>query len=478
MKFESLLVCALSLMVSTSCAFADDSSDAEAVDNSKELFKEFVLNKTKKDRDSFVGDNFFIKEGVLANKETREVEIPILYTGLTADDIIEFLVITANSGQDYEALFIAHATATDICEAIEFVGVKKGRSVDYPSNIFWPKGERLIPFVKDVESGEEFSIMDFVFEKSDKKEQESVRLGFIYLGDKVGKDETGKTVSKVDSNGPGSIISLYNESFSVLDYPNKGIQADVYESFLAGKNVGKLSKEKKYVLILRPEVRLEADGVRTRDYNCKITPAGIIVNGKPEITDADFIKSLKDEINPKIDFYTNISWDGDCSIQRLINVMNIMGFIESRSFRIEPGSGDSPLYYRAFLPNPKWRDRAERYSQPFELHITRNDGVLKTTLTTIKEIWKDDVNELEPTLEFKEDDISAETFITTLEKAELWKSGENRILDMFKKNNVKTSSPLFVFIDADIKYKDISSIIREASKIFSIVYFFTNDTTK
>ena len=48
------------------------------------------------------------------------------------------------------------------------------------------------------------------------------------------------------------------------------------------------------------------------------------------------------------------------------------------------------LYYMAFLPNEKFRDRDSRLAQPWELHFARADGRSRATLTQIEEVWKED----------------------------------------------------------------------------------------
>ena len=46
------------------------------------------------------------------------------------------------------------------------------------------------------------------------------------------------------------------------------------------------------------------------------------------------------------------------------------------------------VYYKAFLPDERWRTRADRPSQPWELRVSRSkDGVWASTLVQILEDW-------------------------------------------------------------------------------------------
>ena len=56
-------------------------------------------------------------------------------------------------------------------------------------------------------------------------------------------------------------------------------------------------------------------------------------------------------------------------------------------------------YYRAFLPDEGWRERAARASQPWELHMAKDEaGAWRATATFIAEDWSDP-DSLDPRLQ-------------------------------------------------------------------------------
>lgn len=58
--------------------------------------------------------------------------------------------------------------------------------------------------------------------------------------------------------------------------------------------------------------------------------------------------------------------------------------------RVEPPP-EGHLYYKAFLPDEKFRSRKKRPAQPWELYIERAaDGKISATLIEIEQVWKKD----------------------------------------------------------------------------------------
>ena len=87
------------------------------------------------------------------------------------------------------------------------------------------------------------------------------------------------------------------------------------------------------------------------------------------------------------------------------NVAELLQIIDSNKIKIN-GVKEGQLYYKAYLPLEKWRDRKERLAQPPEVRF-RLDG--SVSVTEVKEDWSDEKT-LDPKL------IPVETIYTDLNK--------------------------------------------------------------
>ena len=71
--------------------------------------------------------------------------------------------------------------------------------------------------------------------------------------------------------------------------------------------------------------------------------------------------------------YLSISFEDEVGLQDVRKTCVMMGLLERGSgLKIEPPP-EGQLYYKAFLPDDRWRDRDKRMAQPWELHLGRKD---------------------------------------------------------------------------------------------------------
>ena len=97
----------------------DEENAAKAV-LSAALDESFAAAKEKFGADT---NRYFVARGVLADREARTVRLDAFATGIRPGAIAEFLLITLNSGHEYESVFQTFALAADIARAFEFLGV-------------------------------------------------------------------------------------------------------------------------------------------------------------------------------------------------------------------------------------------------------------------------------------------------------------------------------------------------------------------
>lgn len=339
---------------------------------------------------------WFVARGVLADRESRSVRLDAWTTGVRPGAIVEFLLITLNSGHEYEALFQTSALAADIARAFEFLGLPPGRPVDYASFRFWPSGE-LVAADVSVDGAEPVPAESLFVDAATKKPR--TPEGYLWLG---GEWTAGGASNRVDYAGPGSIVPSYNETISLFDVPRRAQQAAVYESCLAGENAA-FRAIRPAVFTFRPEERPAGAPRRVRPVALRLAPGGFSIDGADPVLPAEALKLLRAfRADRAQDAFVSFSWDDASTLADLRAVAQLLQMVdrEETGIRVDAPAEGFP-YYQAFLPRDEWRDRAARYSQPCELRIARGEGgAAAATLVAIGEIWKDD--SLKPDLDVKE----------------------------------------------------------------------------
>ena len=332
-------------------------------------------------------------------------------TGIAPGAIAEFLLITANSGHDYEALFQTSAFASDIARAFAFLGVPAGRPVDFPRFRFWSAGER-IEAEASVAGGAPAPLESFVMDAATKAPR--APEGLLWIG---GTWDEAHATNAVDGvAGPGSIVPSYNETLSLFDVPRRAPQGEVYETRLAGTN----APAEPYAavrIVFRPERRpAGAPPLRVRDVALRLAPDGFSIDGAAPVPPAEALKALQAmRTDLAQDPYLSFSWDGALSCADVKAAAMLLSMVDSEEhgLRVDCPPEGFP-YYKAFLPPDAWRDRAKRFSQPCELRLavpgptTNESGQVAAagnaapqgTLVAITEHWKDE--SLTPDLTFEE----------------------------------------------------------------------------
>ena len=123
--------------------------------------------------------------------------------------------------------------------------------------------------------------------------------------------------------------------------------------------------------------------------------------------------------------------------------------------RIEP-PGENHLYYRAFLPDQKWRNRSERIIQPWELRLIRSeDGVLRGELVDLASRYNTSTNAQTKTRSFSVESSGA--LAATLKKSE------------------KRYPSLLIFTTGDLAYSDLLSFIQPAMPTHPFIHVFLHN---
>ena len=331
----------------------------------------------------------FAAKGVRADRDTGEVVLSAFTTSLQPGNIAEFALITFSSGHEYEALFQTTASADDIERALVFAGMAPGKPVSAPAFRFWPRGERVSISVS-VEGGPERALEEYLADARHGNGPLPVE-GFVHVGGLPGPGGT----NLVDSSGPGSVVPSYNEPVTLFDVPRLAPQSDVYESVVASKRVPgqpllpatfRFRPERRPAPLPPQRVRdvalrLEADGGLSMD-GASSTPRAALEELRRMIT--------ADKLDPFVSFF----WDGGATVADVRRAAELLLAAESANagIRVDAPPEGFP-YYKAFLPDDAWRDRANRYTQPCELRFAPDGAV---SLVAISETWEGE--NLKPTL--------------------------------------------------------------------------------
>ena len=383
---------------------ADPYLDAEAKADAakKALADKLDADFAKRVAECVDTNRFFVAKGVLADRQAGTVAVDAFTTGTQTNSICEFYLITLNSGHDYEAVFQTFALASDIAKACEFLGVPRGRPVDYPKMRYWSAGER-IAATASVAGGPAVPLGSLAADAATGKPFDAQE--FIYLGGTRLADGS----LDVDSQGPGSIVPDYNEPQTVFDIPAKAPQSVVYTKTVLSANAA-FEAFLPAVVTFAPEKRdPPLSPRRVADDKATFTGDGFAYVSheagcgfalrEDGLSPADFVKRLSKRVrDEKRDVYLSFQWTPDTTLAALKNAATLLQTLDKdeTGIRVDAPPAGFP-YYQFILPNEEWRDREKRLSQPCELRFAKGeDGAVSATLVAIAENWEGE--SLKPTL--------------------------------------------------------------------------------
>jgi len=357
-----------------------------------------------------------VRPGLLADRKGRVIHIPASSTGIGKHDPVEFLLIAPASGHDYEAFAVAYAKPSDVHAALQFIGLEPGRSVSFPYLAFWPKGERVNVTISCRSASAWSGRVAAETLVQNRRINASLPVsGFAFVGSRWITEPDGTNRSyRADVVEPHAIISLYNETGTVLDLPRQVLQNDVYDSQFPNPHYLATTNDV-FDFEIRP-VRAPGE-YRVRDLELRVSatagqaPAlkdlvfsldaaddrqtsGIPVANAPL---PDVIKVFSTIVSNDIDPYVSVHFADAVPIDIARQVSAVLAGVESeKGIRLEPPA-EGQLYYKAFTPDERHRRREDRIAQPWELHVPAQGSTNRCFLVHIKEIWKDD--QLRPDLE-------------------------------------------------------------------------------
>ena len=303
-------------------------------------------------------------KGVVADKSARTVRFLAEATGIGADETVEFLAIGPLSDRAYESMFVTVASPAAIAAACEEIGLPLGKGVDPVAARFWPLGEKVTMSVKawgkNAASRPSGPITAFLKDARAAEEGRILEAPFAYTGG--ARDALGQPVAS--TNAPCAVFALYNHGPALLQLDGMLDQSGSYGRFVT------LAKHEEGALF---EVQISWDGKRrVKEVDLKLTADNA----------GEEMGSLKDD-SKNFDVHATISFDSSVTIERATAVARAFAMLDGAGVKMN-GCGKGQFFFRSFLPEEKWRDRASRAFQPFEVHVAE-DG--SRSFTFVEEDW-------------------------------------------------------------------------------------------
>lgn len=344
------------------------------------------------------------RRGLVADKATDTVTILAEACDIARGATVEFPIIGELSDRDYEAAFRTFARPGDVAEALESLGLPRGRNVDPAKMRFWALGERVAIDVRplDATNATWRPIQSYIIDRAAGKTPEWD--GFVYCGSPDDpQDKAGRRLA--DTVAPNSILATYNEPQSVLDTPVVSSQSAVYERFV-------LAPDAPFKPFARYEIRFRP--IRRADGRPRVAPADVLfkvdggkvvasygapgVGGPMEIP--AFFEALAKSRADGFDTHLTVKFGEDLTVLQAATVARLLEKCEDGGdVRMAPPP-DGFFYYKGFMPNEAWRDAKQRIAQPWEIHFQPTNATPIRLVQTVED-WSDQ-NSLDPRLTVKE----------------------------------------------------------------------------
>jgi hypothetical protein len=259
-----------------------------------------------------------------------------------------------------------------------------------------------------------------------------------------------------DVRDPGSLVSIYNEPSTILDVPRLAAKSDVYE-YQVPNPAYPLRPGQFLDIVFEPEFK---DG-RRRVLDLELTLSAVPgshgehpgqmmfelrrSSGEPLTTNqkgpTGILAAFGRLTREKHDPFLTVTPDPGLPLSGIRNAYQLLSDIESeKGIRMNPPP-PGHLYFKAFLPNEAYRDRKNRPSQPFELHLVESEGRVTGNLKDIQSTWPDGAEE--PVFTIRDVPVS-----TPGQLEAVLDQGENPL------------QVLLVFAPASLSYGDLLSFIR------------------
>ncbi len=306
-------------------------------------------------------------DGVVADTAAHSVRFLVEATGLDKSEPVEFFAIGPLSDRAYESMFVTVPSPAAIASALERVGVPRGAPPDITGARLWPAGEKLTLTATLLSTNGPASaplaFSELLEDVAAKEEGAVLNAPFLYTGGE--RDASGAVVAS--TNIPCAVFALYNHAPSLLLLNGQFAQSTTY---------GRFHAKKAYPTGTLFEMTLRWDGRKS------VLHRDITFN----------VASMKDQLTAlradaeSHDLFVIPSFGEGTTVEEAMSISKALSIIDGNGVKVDaPPKGQ--FFFRAFLPDPAWRERAGRIFQPFEVHVAA-DGA--KTFVFVEEDWSGD----------------------------------------------------------------------------------------
>ncbi len=356
----------------------------------------------------FAGDtNLLVLPGLIADRQTRRVEVRVERSAVGPNAPCEFLVVSESSDHGYEALLIAFARPSDIHAALRFIGTDPGQSYHPPTHRFWAKGERFLLSVLATNTAP-IRVENLLIDR-----RTGAALppdGFLFTGSRriPASDNPNRSDYAADTFQPMAIASLFSTSDAVFEVPRSVSKETVYRNTTVNPDFP-IDEGALLTWVIEPalppgattvqDLVLHVDAIpRTgnppgskvealADLRVQLREGSTVLN--PDGSLLSMVQSIAALDRQKHIPFLKLHWSPAVRLASAQALSEILASLDrEQGIRIEPPLPGEP-YYRAFTPDRQLLDRAERFFHPLELALNPQDGRISGRLLLVESVWKE-----------------------------------------------------------------------------------------
>ena len=365
---------------------------------------------------SFAASLLVGSASLVADPTNHAVTFTATATGVDASAPVEFVFAKKDSDRDYESLFLVDTSPSEFAKAFDKAGIPRGDCIDPDACRLWPTGPRLTL---------EPALTNFLSATVEGKPASFDPM--LYAGG--ARDKNGVPIAETDM--PGAVFATYDLPQSLVSFDGVYPQGQVYGRYLP---VRKIEKGTKQTFTFRWDGKS-----RDRKVDLHLSHTNLLTE----------IKRLRD-LSAEGPLDVLVRFDPNLTIDETVRACRALAEIDSPRIKL---NGFDGVFYRAFLPLEKWRDRSERLAQPVEIHLGEGGT---NTVVEIREDWSGEG--IDPVLE------AVET------RCRSWKETADAVSKI-----ANPSGTIFAYLAASSRVRDVLELLDRIPSRPKIFYVFTEE---
>ncbi len=460
---------------------------AQEADEALKQVKEQIEQRYERHKQRYADrDDVKVHKGMLVDRKEKRITLDGAALAHGPQTPMEFFVTPFGSAKDHEAIALVFVKPSKVREALIFLGMEPGKPIDWDDLRFWPRGERVVMHFEweepAADNGEaqkrRVRAEDLIYDR--RIEDTMPRNGLVFTGSFFLDDdhrlmqhadaEEGERVLAADIASAESIASIYNEPSTVLDVPRQAGQSEVYQSYTPNPQY-RFRLYQPVTITIEPEprpdgkprvrdmqldvaVREGEDGKRLGELELTLTDdEGNRIN--QERTLAGMVRTFNEAFEAKQDPFVSVRIDKDVPLHTIRTLYELLdGQLQGEEGIRLTRQPEGQLYYQAFLPDERMKDREEVFQPGPELHLQRRGENIEAELVDVQKDWA----VTPPTL--------------SVEKHEV--EGPEHTPKLLEELEVPTRRHVLIFAPHDMTHGELLEWALPVQKSHEIIFIFLN----